>query len=43
MKKKVKTNEQLYVVNFFAEPLIDYARLFELQSKENISPVFDGN
>lgn len=40
MKKKVEGN-RLYVVNFFATPLINYTELITLQAKENSSPVYD--
>lgn len=38
---KKKDSFQFYVVNFFATPLTDYAKLFELQSKEDVSPMYD--
>ena len=32
-----------YVVNFFAEPLIDYGKLIEQQAKkESANPIYDG-
>ena len=38
---KKKDSFQFYVVNFFFFLLTDYSKLFELQSKENVSPIYD--
>lgn len=40
MKKKVEDNS-LYVVNFFATPIVDYTELIRLQADEVSSPVYD--
>ena len=40
MKKKVENNN-FYVVNFFATPIVDYTELIRLQANESVSPVYD--